>query len=178
MSATTTTVLTYPTSYTPTTRLQPSLTFLELYTAKVDSLDLSGPSTAYYSPNAIFYNTDGTVYSGGTAIWTWMRGLFGPFAALKHNILSIRLTQGVEVEGLGKGDLAVLETQTSFWLKGPDGARQEEPVVVPRLLSFLVGEAEDGLGTQGRWIVEGKVWWDTGVLMREVARRKGESETR
>jgi len=68
----------------------------------------------------------------------------------------------------------VLETETSFWLKGADGMRQEEPVVVPRLLSFLVGEAEEGLGTHGRWISEGKAWWDSGVLMREIARRGGE----
>ena len=174
MTTTTTTLLTFPTSFTPTTRLEPSLSFLESYTAHVDSLDLSAPSTTSYSPNATFYNTDGIVYSGGAAIWTWMRGLFGPFAALKHNILSIRLTRDVEVEGAGKGDLVVLETKTSFWLKGADGVRQEEPVVVPRLLSFLVGEAEEGLGTHGRWILEGKVWWDSGVLMREIARRGGE----
>ena len=103
-----------------------------------------------------------------------MHGLFGPFAALKHNIFLIRLIQDVEVEGAGKGDLVVLETETSFWLKGEDGMRQEEPVVVPRLLSFLVGEAEEGLGTSGKWILEGKVWWDTGVLMREIAKRRGE----
>jgi hypothetical protein len=151
----------------------PSLDFISLYAAQVDTLDLSGPYSTWYSHKSLFYNPDGTIHNGGSAIWTYMRGLFGPFEKVEHTILKTWVLQSVDVkEGEGgeskKGDLVMMDCITSFWVKGIKGGA----IRVPRLLSFVVGEAEEGMGMDGLWILEAKVWWDSGVLGREIERRK------
>jgi len=146
-----------------------SLSFIRKYTNKVDSLDLSGPSSAWYAPSAIFYNGNGNIYNGGKAIWEWMHGLFSPFARIQHLIKSTRVLSGMQYGGEGR-NLLILETETSFWLKKPlDG----EAMLVPRLLTFLVGptEAHDE-GTDGMQIWQAKAYWDTAVLEKEVGRRR------
>jgi hypothetical protein len=175
--------LTYHGSFSPTTRAIPTISFIEKYSRAVDTLSLSSPYHSWYAPTAIFHNANGTVYSGGDAIWTWMRGLFSPFIAINHDIKTIRVfgaREGeisggkIEVEGeVGDAEWVVLETETSFWLK--DGKLRGEAVKVPRLLMFLVGPSEVGMGTDGLWILDARVWWDSGVLSAEVERRRAES---
>jgi hypothetical protein len=73
------------------TRKIPTLAFLEKYTAKVDSLQLTGPFHDWYGQSCQFYDTTATVYDGGDAIWSWMQKLFGGFAGLRHDIKVIRI---------------------------------------------------------------------------------------
>ena len=146
-----------------------SLSFIRKYATKIDSLDLSGPSSAWYAPSAIFYNGNGNIYDGGEKIWEWMHGLFSPFAKIEHLIKSTRVLTGTQYGGDGR-DLLILETDTSFWLKKPlDG----EAILAPRLLTFLVGPAEaHDEGTDGMQIWQANVYWDSTVLEKEVNRRR------
>lgn len=149
----------------------PTLAFIQKYTAKVDSLDLSGPSTAWYAPSAIFHNADATEYRSSAAIWTWMQQLFAPFARLHHIVQATHLIPHVP-NALGADcDLVILEAETSFWLRAP--LDSHEPIVAPRLLMFLVGPEElEGQGTGGRQIFDAKAYWDSGILTHEVQRRR------
>lgn len=62
----------------------------------------------------------------------------------------------------------MMDCITHFKVKGMRG----EAISVPRMLSFVVGNAEEGMGMDGLWILEAKVWWDGGVLEREILRRR------
>ena len=152
-----------------------SIDFIRSYTGKIDSLDLSGPFSAWYAPSAVFYNGDGKIYDGGRAIWEWMHSLFGLFAKLEHLVKTTRVLGGVNSVG-PMCDLFVMETETHFWLKAPlDG----EAIHVPRLLMFLVGPEEiQGEGTDGLQIWEAKAYWDTAVLEREVKLRQTAQKAR
>ncbi len=155
------------------TRQIPAVAFVEKYASTVDSLDLSGPFYNFFAPGAKFYNTDGIVYDGGGAIWSWMKRLFGVFSAVHHDIQSIRLIKAGAEEWRPESEAhwVILETTTLFSMKSPTVAG--DPIEVRRLLSFLVGKSEvDGQGTDGLQILQAKVWWDSGVLDRELARRK------
>jgi hypothetical protein len=155
----------------------PTLTFIQQYVSKVDSLDLSGPFHAWYSPSAQFYNADGVRYHGGAAIWEWMQDLSGQFEKLRHDMNITRILPYVseaESENGKTGELVLLDCVTTFWLAGK---LKGEGITVPRMLSFLVGETEeDGQGTEGLQILEAKAWWDSGVLSKEIAVRKGDME--
>jgi hypothetical protein len=64
----------------------------------------------------------------------------------------------------------MLDCITTFWLAGD---LKGDGIEVPRMLSFLVGEAEvQGQGTDGLQILEAKAWWDSGVLGKEITKRK------
>jgi hypothetical protein len=151
----------------------PNLTFIQQYTAKVDSLNLSGPSTRWYAPSAIFYNGDATTYRSSEAIWSWMQQLFSPFSGLHHRVLRTHVVPDSSDHSPSSApdfDLFILEAETSFWLKAP---LEGEPIVAPRLLMFLVGPEEvQGQGTGGRQIWEAKAYWDSAILTREVQNRK------
>lgn len=100
-----------------------------------------------------------------------MRGLFGSFSSVSHSVLKTWVLKNVDVGNEGaRGDLVMMDCITAFKVKGLGG----DLIGVPRLLSFVVGEAEGGLGVDGLWILEAKVWWDSGVLEKEIERRKGE----
>jgi hypothetical protein len=155
------------------TRASPTLAFFEKYASQVDSMDLSAPFHAWYAPTAQFYNADGVVYDGGDAIWTWMHALFGQFEKVQHDIKIIRLLPSVskdESKTEKSGDLVLSDCVTTFWMKPPLNG---DGITVPRMLSFLIGEAEvKGQGTDGLQILEAKAWWDSNVLVKEVLRRK------
>jgi hypothetical protein len=91
----------------PTSLPSPALQFISLYVAKVESLDLSGPYHNWYSPTCVFYNADGTIYSGGEAIWSWMHQLFGSFEKVDHTLIKTWVLEGVEVGGRGKRGFSV-----------------------------------------------------------------------
>jgi hypothetical protein len=151
-----------------------TLAFISKYAARVDSGDLSGPFHDWYAPSAQFYNADGVQKYGGAAIWDWMRALFGQFERIEHDMKITRILPYVsekESENGKTGELVLFDCVTTFWISGPLAG---DGVAIPRMLSFLVGEAEeDGQGTDGLQILEAKAWWDTGVLGKEIARRKG-----
>ncbi len=162
-------------SWDSSTRQLPALEVIEKYTTTVDSLDFSAPFHNFYSPTAKFYNANGLVYSGGDAIWTWMKELFGVFSAVHHDIRRIRLLSvpAEEWSPASETQLVVLEAVTAFSMKSP--AVAGKPIEVPRLLHFLVGKSEvEGQGTDGLQILQAKAWWDRGVLDRELARRKSQ----
>lgn len=175
-------------SFSPLTREYPILVFIEKYRDKVDSLDLSGPYSAYYAPGAVFHNCDGKVYNGGSAIWTWMCELFGSrFRGLRHDINVIRVVDPTPKElaqvGLGGAEGAhakwvQLETDTKFWLRD-NGEGEGDLVVEKRMLTFLVGRSStEGLGsevggqmpvgTNGFWILGAKAWWDSRELVGKL----------
>ncbi|KAH8703932.1 hypothetical protein BGW36DRAFT_370245 [Talaromyces proteolyticus] len=170
------TCITHIGTYDASTRDIPALAFVEKYSDKIDSLEISGPFHDWYAPSCTFFNTNGTVYHGGDEIWTWMKSLFGPFSVVCHNVKVIRLVEAIPTESDPEKAAywAIIETETSFSMK--DQLLAGDPIIVPRLLMFLIGKSEvDGQGTDGLQILEAKVWWDTEVLGRELTTRKGKS---
>jgi hypothetical protein len=169
-----TSCLTHQGPWNSSTRKIPAFAFIEKYSNKVDSLDFSAPFHDWYSPSCQFHNNNGTTFDGGDAIWTWMRGLFGAFSNVEHNIQVARLIKATtqEISPEREAEWVILEATTAFSMKDPMLAG--EPIVILRLLSFLVGKSEfSGQGTDGLQILEAKVWWDTGALARELTKRRG-----
>jgi hypothetical protein len=150
-----------------------TLAFITKYVSTVDSMDLSDPFEKWFAPSAQHYNGDGVRFFGGAAIWNWMRGLFGQFEKVQHDMKITRILPYVsemESENGKTGELVLLDCITTFWIGGD---LEGDGIAVPRMLSFLVAEAEeDGQGTNGLQIVEVKTWWDTAVLGKEIAERK------
>ena len=70
-------------------------------------------------------------------------------------------------DGTAAADLVLLDLEKKFWMKGA-----EEPILVPRMASFVVGEKKFGVGTDGLQILEARAWWDASVLKEEFAKRK------
>ncbi|KAH8649563.1 hypothetical protein BGZ61DRAFT_487946 [Ilyonectria robusta] len=168
-----TTCLTHYGVYDASTRAIPALSFIEKYSNKVDSLEISGPFHSWYAPSCNFYNANGVVLRSGDEIWTWMKSLFGPFDAVQHSIKVVRLIKATTTEAAPERDAywVMLETDTAFSIKDPLLAGG--PIVIPRFLMFLIGKSEvEGQGTDGLQILEAKVWWDTDMLGRELAARK------
>ena len=161
-------------SWDDSTRQYPTLTFIEKYAQQVDSLDLSGPSYDWYAPSCAFYDTDGTVYEGGEKIWDWMRGLFGQFKSVQHEITNVLLItpsgDPSDPEASGS-DTVLLEAVTNFVLNGesPSG----NTIAARRKLMFKVGSSETkGQGTDGLQILEAKVWWDRTTLLAKLMEKK------
>jgi hypothetical protein len=149
-----------------------AISFISAYASRVDSMDLSGPYHNWYAPTCNFYNADGAIYKGGEAIWTWMQELFGRFEKVEHKQSKTWVLRDVSVGAEEKkGNLVMMDCVTTFWVKGELSG---EGIEVPRLLSFVVGKAEGEMGTDGLQILEAKTWWDSGVLIKELGRRKGE----
>lgn len=160
-------------SWNAATRAIPALRFLEVYTKKVDAIDITGPFHNWYAPSARFYNSNGTVYNGGQEIWSWIGGLFGPFVSVYHDNKIIRLFPASEMEAASDRDAnwIMIDTETAFNMSGKLAG--SDPIVVPRFLMFLVGKSEvEGQGTDGLQILEAKVWWDTAVVQQEFIRRQ------
>lgn len=166
--------LTHKGAWDYSTRQIPALCFIEKYSDKVDSLEIAGPFHHWYAQSCNFYNANGVVYRGGDNIWNWMKELFGQFIALHHEVISVRLFDATEMD-LGAERAAqwvILEAQTAFTTKGQ--LSSYGPIVVPRLLMFLVGKSEvEGQGTDGLQILQAKVWWDSGELERQLKARSG-----
>jgi hypothetical protein len=151
----------------------PALAFIQKYVDQVDSMNLSGPFHDWYAPNAQFYNADGTQYSGGSTIWNWMRTLFGQFEKVEHDMKITRMFP-LDIKDISGTKMApvfiTFDCVTTFWF---GGALSGDGIAVPRMLSFLVAEAEEeGQGTDGLQILEGKAWWDSRVIAKEMARRE------
>lgn len=169
------TLFTYQGSWNADTRTVPALAFVEKYALTVDALDLTAPFSDWYAPNSVFHNSDGITYRGGGEIWTWMKSLFSPFSALHHQVERIH---AFDEETTFKGAAVsatriILEAKTAFTVKGLPG---DTPIVVPRLLQFLVGASEeDDQGTDGLQILEASVWWDSGSLQKQIQARKATS---
>lgn len=148
------------------------LSFLGRYNDKVDSLDLSGSYHDYYAPSCKFYNTNGAVYDGGEAIWTWMKGLFGVFDTVRHEHKSIRIFPAAaeEWDPASNAQWVFIDSTTFFqFAKKPSGPDQDE-IQMPRFLCFLVGKSEvEGQGTDGLQILQAKVWRDTRTLVPKQA---------
>lgn len=183
-------------AWTDSARAHPTLAFLEKYTQMIKTRDPSASPTAFYAPSSIFYNGDGAVYTGSDAIWGWIKQLFAPFSDLGELDSSRRITvlpgkeflspgKGVIdlAEGGGavkdeqKGDLVYYEHEMIFYFKDPKLERNvngvKEGITVRRCMEFVVGPAEvKGQGTEGRQIWRGKVWWDSGVLYKEIENRR------
>jgi len=148
-------------------RQSPALNFIEKYIAKVDSRDLARtPSSAFYSPVAIFRDTKGDVHIGGEQIWDWLTRLFSPFEKIHHDVVDIRIVPGVE----GR-DMVYAEFLTHFWLRG-----EADEMLVPRFFVYTIGKAEPGTGTDGLQFEEVRLFWDTGIIGRFVSERKKRNE--
>ncbi|MCJ1375023.1 hypothetical protein MMC20_006257 [Loxospora ochrophaea] len=140
----------------------------------------SGPFHAWYAPSAVFYNGGGQTYAGGETIWAWIHDLFGPFekmGELSEQRVSRLIPQHGSIAEASEGDtirvrnVIVYEHVLVFYLK--DEGMRGEGIPVRRMMEFVVGPSEiEGQGTDGLQIWQGKVWWDTAVLAREVEKRK------
>lgn len=150
-------------------RQVPVLSFIEKYSTQVDSLAITGPFHHWYAPSCNFYNTNGVVYRGGDNIWNWMKDLFGQFKSVHHEVTLVRLFNATEPDIAAEraAQWVIMETQAAFITK--DQPSSYGPIVVPRLLMFLVGKSEvEGQGTDGLQILQAKVWWDSGELGRQL----------
>jgi hypothetical protein len=156
------------------TRRYPTLAFIEKYTQKVDSLDLSGPSYDWYAPSCSFHDTDGTVYEGGVKIWDWMRQLFGQFKSVQHEITNVLLItpSGDPSDPEASGpDTVLLEAVTNFGLNGE--GLGDDNIAARRKFMFKVGLSEtEGQGTDRLQILEAKVWWDRTALLAKLMEKK------
>jgi hypothetical protein len=149
-------------SWDDDTRSNEALRFLEKYTKKVDSGDLSTASHDWYAPSNRFYDADGTTYDGGDAVWSFMKRLFGIAKTIKHDVLEARVISE------DSGYVVTLETITNFTLKNVADPR----LAVPRLLEFWIKRSEvSGQGTDGLQIFRLKVWWDKSSLFQKLATR-------
>lgn len=172
--------LTHRGSLGPSTRFVPALAFYEKYANHVRAIDLSGPFSNFYAPSAIFFNGDGKIYHGGNAIWEWMKDLFGPFERLEfeHEVIRVLpLEDDDDTEGRSKERWRILTEHVMIaFLKGELAG---EGIPVRRAMSWVLGPSEEEeTGTDGLQWFEGKVWWDTAVVGREVVRRKSALEAR
>ena len=150
----------------------PILAFIETYSNKVDSLDLSGNFHNWYAPSCKFYNTNGVVYDGGDEIWTWMHGLFGAFDLVKHDYKSICMVPATaeEWDPAAEAQWMYFDAVTSFRFKTKDSGDVQKVIKVPRFSKFLVGKSEvEGQGTGGFQILQAKNWWDAGLLVPKKA---------
>ena len=190
-------VVTHVGPWNTSSRSHPTLQFLEAYTAKIKSRDSSGHFHSWYAPSAVFYNGDGAVYRGGLAIWEWIAELFGPFEKLDEDTETrvIRLLERqVPLQPAGEvqsarldtsqaksgqmGDLILFEHIMVFYPKSKELRGDGKGIPVRRMMEFVIGESEvEGQGTHGRQIWQGKVWWDTAVLGRELEKRKFAAKT-
>lgn len=138
----TSTVFTHTGVWSAHSRSHPALSFLEKYGSKVDNRDLSGPSSAFYSPTALFHDKDNTIYNGGERIWAWMHELFAPFERIWHELIAARL-----IEEQGGGRTVYEEYLARFRLIG-----DPDPVIVPRFFVSVVEKVE-GRGGRDGWVV-------------------------
>ena len=189
-------VFTHVGAWNSSSRSYPALRFLEAYTSIIKSRDSSGPFYSWYAPSAVFFNGDGKIYQGGQIIWEWIVELFGPFEKLDEGSEPrvIRLLEkqvplqpagetkdaSLEVGQIGErlvGDLVLFEHVMVFYPKLKELQGNGEGIPVRRMIEFVIGESEvEGQGTHGRQIWQGKVWWDTAVLGRELEKRKRGTE--
>lgn len=168
-------LVTHRGSFSPSTRSVPALAFYEKYAKHVQAIDLAGPFSDFYAPSAVFFNGDGETYRGGSAIWEWMKVLFGPFERLgfEHEVIRVLPLEdddGGAVRGSEERWRILTEHVMIAYLKGDLAG---EGIPARRAMSWVVGPSEEeGTGTDGLQWFEGKVWWDMAVLGREVERRK------
>lgn len=139
------------------------LRFLEEYQRHIDSLSiLSTPYSKFFSPDAIYHDTRGDVWISGSHIWRKLSKDFEPFDRLVHEVIELR---GIEEED---GKFVVYgQYLTYFRLKG-----EKNEIIAPRFFVWTIGEAEEGMGTDGYQIFEESVFWDTGLLVRQMEENK------
>jgi hypothetical protein len=166
--------------YSPQTRLSPRLRFLEEYASKVEAAPTtplsSIPSTRYYLPTATFYNTNGVIYQGADAIWTWMTGLFAPLEYIHHDYISFlefeRNVAGTETGESKKQWVIYNEGIRCLRMKGWESEGREE-LRIPIFMMFVLEEAaEEGVGTNGLGFKEVSIWWDEKVLMDAIKNKE------
>jgi len=76
----------------------------------------------------------------------------------------------VIIGGHKMGDRLIHQQDMFFFTK--EGKEKEIGIPVRRTIEFVSGPAEvEGQGTDGLQYYEGKTFWDTNVLMKELARR-------
>lgn len=156
------------------TRSVPALAFYEKYANHVRAIELSRPFSDFYVPSAIFFNGDGKIYHGGNTIWKWMKDLFSPFERLEfeHEVIRVLpLEDDDDPKGSSKERWRIFTEHVMIaFLKGELAG---EGIPVRRAMSWVVGPSkEEETVTDGLQWFEGKVWWDTAVVRREVNRRK------
>ncbi|KAF2757328.1 hypothetical protein EJ05DRAFT_476603 [Pseudovirgaria hyperparasitica] len=146
-----------------------AVSFISKYVKVIHSLDYETSYLQWYAKDSVFYNGDGKVYNGGETIWKWIVTLFGSFKTLNHRYKTLRVIKDTPDTSGRICDLLVWDVEIEIELAHPI---EGEVIVVPRLMLFFVGPAVEGAGTDGLIIYEGKAFWDTNVLAKEVERRK------
>lgn len=160
------------------TREIPVLAFIGKYIDAIDALDFSGPFHTWYSANCLYYsNIDAAVYHKGEVVHAWMQHLYlKQFRAVKHNVHGSRVFKETTPSGQ-ESHAVMVETTTTFWLRDP--YMVNEPIVVPRFLSFVVVKADiSGQGTNGWQILEAKAWGDSHLLRKALTSRKRQARVR
>lgn len=184
---TTVLLLTHTGPFNAQSRENPTLAFYEKYVEDIKNINLSTMYPDWYALECTFYNSDGTFYRGGPAIKTWIEGLFGSLSHIginhhAHRVLPYEASPAVGDEGVGdpqditnqaskrKCTRLLTEHDMVFYLKGNLSG---PGISVRRTMSWVLGPAQvEGQGTDGLQWYEGRVWWDTNVLTKEIAKRQ------
>lgn len=181
-------LLTHTGPFTASPQQNPTLAFYQKYTHAIENIDLATMYPDWYALNSTFYNGNGTFYIGGPSIKTWIEGLFGPFSHIEinhhsHRVFSYESSPAVGDEGGNNAQDAInqvvcgdkcsrllTEHDMVFFLKGNLSG---PGIPVRRAMSWVLGPAQvEGQGTDGLQWYEGRVWWDTQVLTKEIGRRQ------
>jgi hypothetical protein len=165
----TSTAITHYGEWNASSRAIPALSFFEKYDAVVQTSDFNGPYYDWFAPSAIFYATTGATYTSRSEIWVWMKSpaLFGTYSKLKLGTGSVVILGGHE-----KGDRLIHQQDMVFFPR--EGKEEDKGISVRRTIEFVSGRSEiEGQGTDGLQYFVRKTFWDTNILMKELARRAG-----
>ncbi|TVY59564.1 hypothetical protein LSUE1_G008050, partial [Lachnellula suecica] len=153
MASTSTSVTVHHGHFDSQSRKSPTLAFLEKYALAIDSLDLSStPCTSFFAPLAVYHDTSGNIHIGASAIWSYISRQFAPFSQIRHDVVEARV-----IEEEGGREVVYGETLAHFKLRG-----DEDEIVVPRFFVWTVGRSGEGEGTDGKVLLEQRLFWDTG----------------
>lgn len=189
----TTSVVTHVGAFNAKSRENATLEFYEKYVEDIQNINLSTMYPKWYALNCTFYNSDGIFYRGGPTIKTWIEGLFGSLSSIEvkhhsHRVIPYEASSAVGDEGVGnpqdvanqasrdKCSRLLTEHDMIFYLKGDLSG---PGISVRRAMSWVLGPAQvDGQGTDGLQWYEGRVWWDSNVLTKEIAKRQAKLDVK
>ncbi|KID81742.1 hypothetical protein MGU_10915 [Metarhizium guizhouense ARSEF 977] len=145
-----------------------ALRFIESYAKEVASdIGIQYSATKYYAPSCVFFDTTNVKYNGANDIKAWMQRLFSSFDKIEFTGLTFLVIE----EGIPEHDTPIYtvnaEFMAKYYVKG-----DPEPVSVPRLFIFTIGQSESEDGFDGLQYLDVKLYWDTSLVKEKILRRR------
>ncbi|KAJ5965780.1 hypothetical protein N7481_012494 [Penicillium waksmanii] len=137
----------------------PAQRFYGAYATAIKGSDLTAyEKHQFYSKNAVFHNQNGVNYCGAE-IWPWIIKLFGQFARLEHDFISIW-----ELENDDETVHLIAQVTRHIWAPGSD-INAPPTVSIPLSMTCEIGpsttpeKTPEGLQFHHVWM-----YWDTYLL--------------